>query len=378
MTSQTNRKSFIIHKDSLDILDKLSDEQAGKLFKAIHFYQKNQQIPKLDFAIDLVFTNFLNQFKRDEENYKNTCDARKIAGSKGGKSYYIKDSGIDNQGEMQFYVLKLFNEDENFIKIGISSAKLNRRFSGPKNMPYNYEILHQIINEKEALKLESYFSKKLENYKYQTAIKFPGHIECYKLEALSLIVNDDLFAQAKQSKSYQKVANLADSDSKNKNKNKSESESEIKNENKSENKNEIKNNSNVMENHNIENNFKGVEIEAVKNKFDEFWSFYTPVAGRDGSFTSKGSKAEAFQVYEKAIKKFTHEKIMANLEFYLKHCQKNARFTKHACSWLRESLKDNFEFEVSLAIEPEKTQQKLTKDQLQDKINEEFLKKYNN
>ena len=140
----------------------------------------------------------------------------------------------------------------------------------------------------------------------------------------------------------------------------------------------INDNSNLMENHNIENNFKGVEIEAVKNNFDEFWSFYTPVIGRDGSFTPKGSKAEALQVYKKAIQKFTHEKIMTNLEFYLKSCQKNARFTKHACSWLRGALKDNFEFEVSLAIEPEKTQQKLTRDQLQDKINEEFLKKYNN
>lgn len=138
------------------------------------------------------------------------------------------------------------------------------------------------------------------------------------------------------------------------------------------------NNYNLMENHNIENNFKGVEIEAVKNNFDEFWNFYTPVCGRDGSFTPKGNKSEALQVYNKAIQKFTHEKIMANLEFYLKDCQKNARFTKHACSWLRGALKDNFEFEVSLAIQPEKTQQKLTKDELQDKINEEFLKKYNN
>ena len=87
MSTQTinSRKSFIIHKDSLDILDKLSDEQAGKLFKAIHFYQKKQEIPKLDFALDLVFTSFLNQFKRDDESYKITCEARKLAGSKGGK-----------------------------------------------------------------------------------------------------------------------------------------------------------------------------------------------------------------------------------------------------------------------------------------------------
>ena len=85
MTTPINRKSFIIHKDSLDILDKLSDEQAGKLFKAIHFYQKKQEIPALDFALDLVFTSFLNQFKRDDESYKITCEARKLAGSKGGK-----------------------------------------------------------------------------------------------------------------------------------------------------------------------------------------------------------------------------------------------------------------------------------------------------
>lgn len=80
-----NRKSFIIHKDSLDILDKLSDEQAGKLFKAIKFYQKTNEIPKLDFTLDLVFTPFFNQFVRDDQDYKNTCEARRIAGSKGGK-----------------------------------------------------------------------------------------------------------------------------------------------------------------------------------------------------------------------------------------------------------------------------------------------------
>jgi len=70
MTNQIKNKSFILHKDSLDILDKLSDEQAGKLFKAIYFYQKTQKMPQLDFAHDLVFTSFFNQFKRDDENNK--------------------------------------------------------------------------------------------------------------------------------------------------------------------------------------------------------------------------------------------------------------------------------------------------------------------
>lgn len=84
MTNST-RKSYITHLDSLDILDKLSDEQAGKLFKAIKFYQITKKIPELDLMLDLVFTPFLNQFVRDDVKYENTCEARRLAGGKGGK-----------------------------------------------------------------------------------------------------------------------------------------------------------------------------------------------------------------------------------------------------------------------------------------------------
>lgn len=84
MTNSKN-KSFILHLDSLVILEKLSDEQAGKIFKAIYTYQKTNEILQLDFALDLAFTPFLNQFARDEEKYKITCERRKEAGSKGGK-----------------------------------------------------------------------------------------------------------------------------------------------------------------------------------------------------------------------------------------------------------------------------------------------------
>ena len=84
MTNQTQSKSFILHKDSLSVLNKLSDEEAGKLFKAIFNYQSQNILPTNNL-ISIIFEPFLNQFKRDVENYKKTCEARKIAGSKGGK-----------------------------------------------------------------------------------------------------------------------------------------------------------------------------------------------------------------------------------------------------------------------------------------------------
>jgi hypothetical protein len=85
MTNQNNRKSFIVHKDSLVILDEMSNEQAGIFIKSIKFYQEKGCLPELDFGLKMAITPFINQFQRDEEIYKKTCEARREAGSLGGK-----------------------------------------------------------------------------------------------------------------------------------------------------------------------------------------------------------------------------------------------------------------------------------------------------
>jgi hypothetical protein len=77
MTNQAINKSFIIHKDSLSVLNKLTDEQAGKLFKAIFDYQINNVLPE-DTLTSIIFEPFLNQFKRDEEKYQNVVERNKI------------------------------------------------------------------------------------------------------------------------------------------------------------------------------------------------------------------------------------------------------------------------------------------------------------
>ncbi len=84
MTNQTN-KSFIIHKDSLSILDQLTDEQAGKLFKAINQYQKTGEIGDVDQLIKIAINPFINQFSRDEIKYKTIIERNKINGLKGGR-----------------------------------------------------------------------------------------------------------------------------------------------------------------------------------------------------------------------------------------------------------------------------------------------------
>jgi hypothetical protein len=123
MTNST-RKSYITHLDSLDILDKLSDEQAGKLFKAIKFYQKTKKTPDLDLMLDLVFTPFLNQFIRDDENYEKTCEARRVAGGKGGKQK------VANASKSKQNVANLADSDS---KSDSDSDSKNKKDSKNKN-----------------------------------------------------------------------------------------------------------------------------------------------------------------------------------------------------------------------------------------------------
>lgn len=78
------KSSFIIHIDSLGVLDELTDEQVGQLFRAMKSYHEGIEINLNGFA-KVAFIAFKNQFVRDEESYKRRSEANKINGSKGGK-----------------------------------------------------------------------------------------------------------------------------------------------------------------------------------------------------------------------------------------------------------------------------------------------------
>lgn len=87
------RKSFLLHIDSLDVLDDLTDEQAGLLFKAMKAYHTGEEM-QLDPITKVAFSFFKNQFARDQEKYEKTCEARAAAGSKGGKQKVANASKI--------------------------------------------------------------------------------------------------------------------------------------------------------------------------------------------------------------------------------------------------------------------------------------------
>ena len=141
-------------------------------------------------------------------------------------------------------------------------------------------------------------------------------------------------------------------------------------------------NENVNVNNNLNNKTNTKEIHVgFENDFEELWKHYTPVVGRDGTFTSKGSRQDALKSYKKARAKFSHQAIMDCLELYLKDCRKNNRFTKNVASWINQAMRNSFETEevVLINAEPPKpaflTRQQ-QKEQERKQMYSDFLNEY--
>lgn len=81
---ENSKKSFILHLDSLCILDDMTLEQKGILFDAIYKYQLGIEVD-LDFGMKMAFSHFKNQFIRDNDKYIQFSKKQSENGKKGGR-----------------------------------------------------------------------------------------------------------------------------------------------------------------------------------------------------------------------------------------------------------------------------------------------------
>jgi len=90
------------------------------------------------------------------------------------RSQWIKLSNV-----AKLYKIKLFNENESFIKIGITTTSISKRF---QSIPYRYEILKVIEGDSGYIfDLENKIKKLFKKHRYTPLIKFKGETECYKI-----------------------------------------------------------------------------------------------------------------------------------------------------------------------------------------------------
>lgn len=80
-----DKKAFYLYNDYIDHVELMSDEDAGKLFKAILRYENGKEIGELSGVATIAFSFIKNQLDRDADKYEEICRKNRQNGMKGGR-----------------------------------------------------------------------------------------------------------------------------------------------------------------------------------------------------------------------------------------------------------------------------------------------------
>lgn len=90
----------------------------------------------------------------------------------------LKHSSDYKANECELYIIEMFNNNEKFYKIGITTRGVSTRFKILKF--YKYNVISTIKDTTYNIKfLENYIHEKLSKYSYIPEYKFDGHTECF-------------------------------------------------------------------------------------------------------------------------------------------------------------------------------------------------------
>lgn len=92
------KNSFILYYDQKEVIDELSDEDAGKLFKAIYEYNVNKKTD-LTGALKLIFIPFRKTFDRNDDKWEDIVKKRSEAGKKGMEKRWKEGKSITNDNK---------------------------------------------------------------------------------------------------------------------------------------------------------------------------------------------------------------------------------------------------------------------------------------
>jgi len=80
----------------------------------------------------------------------------------------------------KLYIIRCWDENEEFYKIGRTFKKIKKRFDDKRTMPYNYEISYEFCADGSYIcDLEVKLKKTYKKVKYVPSIQFSGSTECF-------------------------------------------------------------------------------------------------------------------------------------------------------------------------------------------------------
>lgn len=83
--SQAEKNSFVLYVDTAPQFEMLSDEQAGRVIKAVFAYAGSGEVKDLDGVEQFMFAGLKAQLDRDYKKWLKVCERNRENGAKGGR-----------------------------------------------------------------------------------------------------------------------------------------------------------------------------------------------------------------------------------------------------------------------------------------------------
>ncbi len=127
------------------------------------------------------------EFKQSPANHSKghscpKCGLEKHKDKRGWSAIKWKNMGSisKNFDSFKVYIIRCWNDEEEFYKIGKTYTTVNYRFKNNSQIPYDYEVLKIIKGDAEEISnLELKLQEDNKKFKYIPKIKFSGSTECY-------------------------------------------------------------------------------------------------------------------------------------------------------------------------------------------------------
>jgi len=153
-----NHESFILYKEHQELIEQLSPEQAGKLFKGLFSYVATGEAPELDALSNMAFTAIRQDLDRNAEKYEQKCEALRRNGAKGGRP---KKEIFEEKNQMVFSKTKKTFYDNDNVNVNVLSLNAEKEKTLERE---DIEILENYVKRNKLAKnIRAYVRKIIQN-----------------------------------------------------------------------------------------------------------------------------------------------------------------------------------------------------------------------
>jgi hypothetical protein len=104
------------------------------------------------------------------------------------RTHWIKFCNSKKNINPKVYIVRCYNNNEEFIKIGITIRTIFKRFPSKGHLPYEFEVLKEIKGSPAFVyDKENELHKLFKDFKYIPKLEFLGKTECFNIEILDKI-----------------------------------------------------------------------------------------------------------------------------------------------------------------------------------------------